>query len=62
MHVLHEWKDGTKFYLNDEKEYMLDYAGKSHKISIVRTGVVNMAIAESKQVPKMLLAEIGMYV
>lgn len=59
METIHEWEDGTKFYVAEDGSYKLDYDGKTANISLVRTSIGTFATSDDKEVPKSILAEIG---
>ena len=59
MAVIHEWDDGTVFYIDEEGSYKLDYSGKTADISLVRTSIGTFATSTDKEVPKSYLDEIG---
>lgn len=57
--VIHEWEDGTKFGLGEDGSYKLLYKGVLENITVIRSGLFNMAVCDNKDVPRHLLAEIG---
>lgn len=56
--VIKTWEDGTVLYIEDN-EYRLDGVWGTAKLSVCRTSVGNFVTSSIKEVPKMLLAEIG---